>query len=119
MALTVNTRRWGNVAIIDLSGRITLGESTGILRDEIRSLLSQGNKNIVLDLAGVAYVDSAGLGELVGAYTTAANQGGAIKLLHLQGKMIDLMQVTKLHTIFAIFDDEKQAVESFGAGAAA
>jgi anti-sigma B factor antagonist len=119
MALTVNTRRWGNVAILDLSGRITLGESTGILRDEIRSLLSQGTKNIILDMGDVGYVDSAGLGELVGAYTTAANQGGAVKLLRLQGKMIDLMQVTKLHTIFAIFDDEKQAVESFGAGATA
>ena len=119
MALTVNTRRWGNVAIIELSGRITLGESTGILRDEIRSLLSQGTKNIILDMGGVGYVDSAGLGELVGAYTTAANQGGAVKLLRLQGKMIDLMQVTKLHTIFAIFDDEKQAVESFGATATA
>ena len=119
MALTAKTRRVGSVAIVDLNGRITLGESTGILRDELRSLLAQGSKNIVLNLAGVTYVDSAGLGELVGAFTTAANQGGAVKLLHLQGKLHDLMQVTKLHTVFSTFEDEKKAVESFGAGATA
>ena len=107
------------MAIVDLTGRITLGESTGILRDELRSLLAQGNKQIILNMAGVSYVDSAGLGELVSAYTTATNQGGSLKLLHLQGKLHDLMQITKLHTIFAAFDDEKKAVESFGAGAAA
>jgi anti-sigma B factor antagonist len=70
-------------------------------------------------MAGVSYVDSAGLGELVGAYTTATNQGGALKLLHMQGKLHDLMQIPKLHTIFPAFEDEKKAVESFGAGAAA
>lgn len=107
------------MAIVDLTGRITLGESTGILRDELRSLLAQGNKQIILNMAGVSYVDSAGLGELVSAYTTATNQGAALKLLHLQGKLHDLMQITKLHTIFSSFDDEKKAVESFGAGAAA
>ena len=96
-----------------------MGESTGILRDELRSLLSQGSKQIVLNMAGVSYVDSAGLGELVGAYTTATNQGGAVKLLHMQGKLHDLMQVTKLYTVFASFEDEKKAVESFAAGAAA
>ncbi len=119
MALTAKTRRVGSVAIVDLNGRITLGESTGILRDELRSLLSQGSKQIILNMAGVTYVDSAGLGELVGAYTTATKQGGAVKLLHMQGKLRDLMQITKLHTVFAAFEDEKQAVESFGAGAAA
>ena len=119
MALTAKTRRVGNVAIVDLTGRITLGESTGILRDELRSLLAQGNKQIILNMAGVSYVDSAGLGELVSAYTTATNQGGSLKLLHLQGKLHDLMQITKLHTIFPAFDDEKKAVERFDAGAAA
>jgi anti-sigma B factor antagonist len=89
------------------------------LRDELRSLLAQGNKQIILNMAGVSYVDSAGLGELVSAYTTATNQNGSLKLLHLQGKLHDLMQITKLHTIFSAFDDEKKAVESFGAGAAA
>ncbi len=119
MALTAKTRRVGNVAIVDLSGKITLGENTGILRDELRSLLAQGNKNVILNMKDVSYVDSAGLGELVGAYTTATNQGGAVKLLHMQGKMRDLMQITKLHTIFPAFEDEQQAVSSFGAGATA
>jgi anti-sigma B factor antagonist len=119
MALTVKTRRVGNVAIVDLNGRITLGENTGILRDELKSLLAQGSKNIILNMAGVSYVDSAGLGELVGAYTTATNQAGSVKLLHMQGKMKDLMQVTKLHTVFPSFEDEKAAVESFGASATA
>ena len=119
MALTARTRRVGDVAIVDLSGKITLGENTGILRDELRSVLAQGSKNIILNMKDVSYVDSAGLGELVGAYTTATNQGGAVKLLHLQGKMRDLMQITKLFTIFPTFDDEQQAISSFGATATA
>ncbi|HZS54473.1 MAG TPA: STAS domain-containing protein [Bryobacteraceae bacterium] len=119
MALTIKTRREGNVTIMDLAGRVTLGENTGILRDELRSQLAQGNKNIILNMKDVGYVDSAGLGELVGAYTTATNQGGAVKLLHLQGKMKDLMQITKLHTIFPAFEDENQAVKSFGSAATA
>lgn len=119
MALTIKVRRSGDVAILDLDGKVTLGENTGILRDELRSLLAQGTKNIILNMAGVSYVDSAGLGELVGAYTTAANQGGSVALLHLQTKMKDLLQVTKLHTVFPAFEDEKEALASFGAGAAA
>ena len=119
MALTAKVRRVGNVTIVDLNGRITLGENTGILRDELRTLMSQGDKNIVLNMKDVGYVDSAGLGELVGAYTTATNQGGSVKLLHLQSKMKDLMQVTKLHTIFPTFEDEQQAVQSFGSAATA
>ena len=118
MALTAKTRNIGNVAILDLNGKITLGENTGILRDELNSLLAQGHKNILLNMGGVSYVDSAGLGELVGAYTTATNQGGSVKLLHLQGKMKDLMQITKLHTIFPTFDDEQAAVSSFSTAAA-
>jgi anti-sigma B factor antagonist len=114
MALHAKTRRVGNVEIVDLSGKITLGENTGILRDELRSLLAQGQKNILLNMGAVSYVDSAGLGELVGAYTTAANQGGTVKLLNLQAKMKDLLQVTKLHTIFPVFEDEASAVASFG-----
>jgi len=103
---------------VDLNGKVTLGENTGILRDELRGLLSQGTKNIVLNMRDVTYVDSAGLGELVGAYTTATNQGGAVKLLHLQGKMKDLMQITKLHTIFPAFEDENAVVASFATKAA-
>jgi len=119
MALTTKTRQEGNVTIIDLNGKITLGENTGILRDELRSLMSQGQKHIILNMKDVSYVDSAGLGELVGAYTTATNQGGAVKLLHLQGKMKDLMQITKLHTIFPAFENEQEAVNSFGTAATA
>src|ERR1700744_4882447 len=119
MALTIKVRRVGDVAVLDLDGKITLGENTGILRDELRSLLAQGNKHIVLNMGEVSYVDSAGLGELVGAYTTATNQGGAVKLLNMQGKMKDLMQITKLHTIFPAFDTGPPAVASFGSTAAA
>ncbi|MFL6415465.1 MAG: STAS domain-containing protein [Bryobacteraceae bacterium] len=113
MALVAKTRQVGNVDIVELSGKITLGENTGILRDEIRSLLAQGQKNILINMGDVSYVDSAGLGELVGAYTTAANQGGTVKLLKLQAKMKDLLQVTKLHTIFPVFEDEREAIASF------
>src|SRR5271165_2923905 len=113
MSLNASIRHFGNVAVVDLEGKITLGENTGILRDNLKSLLGQGSKNIVLNMAGVGYVDSAGLGELVGAYTTAQNQGGTVKLLHLQTKMKDLMQVTKLHTIFATYEDEQAAIDSF------
>lgn len=113
MALTTKNRKVKDVAVLDLSGKITLGENTGILRDELTSLLAQGEKKILVNMASVSYVDSAGLGELVGAYTTVTNHGGALKLLNLQGKMKDLMQITKLHTIFSIFDNEEAAVASF------
>ena len=113
MALTASVRRVEDVCIVDLNGKITLGENTGYLREEMRSLLSEGTKKIVLNMADVGYVDSAGLGELVGLYTTAANRGGSLKLLNLQGKMRNLMEVTKLYTIFQVFEDEKAAVSSF------
>ena len=117
MALTVTVRKVGDVSIVDINGKITLGENTGMLRDEVRSLLSKGAKNLVFNMAHVGYIDSSGLGELVSAYTTTANQGGSLKLLNLQSKARDLMQLTKLYTVFAVFEDEKTAVESFGAGA--
>jgi anti-sigma B factor antagonist len=119
MALTANSRKNGNAVIVDLNGRITLGENTQTLRDEVKSLLAQGNKNIVLNLQNVSYVDSAGLGELIAAYTTATNQGGTIKLVHLQDKIKDLLQITKLHTVFSTFDNEQQAVSGFGTAAKA
>ena len=119
MSLTAKTRQVGNVSIVDLNGKITLGESSGVLRDDLNSLLAMGRKSIIGNMANVSYVDSAGLGELVGKYTTATNQGGSIKLLHLQNKMKDLLQITKLHTIFPIFEDEDAAVASFATGATA
>ena len=103
----------GKYSIGDLNGKITLGENTGYLREEIRSLLSKGTKEIVLNMAEVGYVDSAGLGELVGLYTTVANRGGSLKLLNLQSKMRNLMEVAKLYTVFPVFEDEKAAVSSF------
>jgi anti-sigma B factor antagonist len=112
MALGAKVRHVGNVAILDLSGKVTLGENAGILRDEFKVLLAEGYKNILLNMAGVSYVDSAGLGELVGAYTTAANAGVKVKLLNLQSKMQDLLQITKLHTVFEIFDNEQTAIAS-------
>jgi len=99
-ALTATVRKVEDVSIVDLNGKITLGENTAYLREEVRSLVSQGTKNIVLNLASVSYVDSAGLGELVGLYTTAANRGSCLKLLNLQHRMRNLMEITKLYTIF-------------------
>jgi len=117
MALTATVRKVGDVFIVDISGKITHGENTGLLRDEVRSLLSQGAKNLVVDMAHVGYIDSSGLGELVSAYTTTASHGASLKLLNLQSKARALMQLTKLYTVFAVFEDEKTAVDSFGAGA--
>jgi anti-sigma B factor antagonist len=113
MALTAMVRKVDGVSIVDLSGKITLGENTGYLREQVDSLLSQGTKDIILNMADVGYVDSAGLGELVGLYTTATNRGGSLKLLNLQGKARNLMEVTKLYTVFPVFEDEKAAVSSF------
>lgn len=117
MALTATVRKVGDVSVVDLNGKITLGENTGLLREEVRAVLSHGAKNIVFNMAQVGYIDSSGLGELVSAYTTTANQGGSLKLLNLQSKAKDLMQITKLYTVFAVFEDEKTAIESFGADA--
>src|SRR5690349_11684511 len=103
MALSANVRHVGDIAVLNLRGRITLGESTGLLRDNLRQIFGQGTKKIILNLAEVSYVDSAGLGELVGLYTTAMNQGASVKLLNMQKKLMDLMQVTKLHTVFENF----------------
>jgi anti-sigma B factor antagonist len=113
MPLNVRNRQVKDVAILDLSGKITLGDGTGVLRDEIASLLAQGEKKILVNMGGITYVDSAGLGELVRAYTTAASHGASLKLLHLQGKMRDLLQITKLHTIFQTFNDEATALASY------
>lgn len=113
MALTAKVRKVGKVSIVDLHGKITLGENTGYLREEIGSLLAEGTKEIVLNMEDVSYVDSAGLGELVGLYTTVANRGGSLKLLNLQSKMRNLMEITKLYTVFPVFENEKVSVSSF------
>ena len=113
MALTIASREVDGVAVLDLSGRITLGEGSVQIRDAIRELLGKGRKSILLDLGEVNYIDSSGLGELVSAYTSARNQGAALKLLKLTKKVHDLLQLTKLYTVFDIYDDEAAAIASF------
>ncbi|MGE5488834.1 MAG: STAS domain-containing protein [bacterium] len=118
MALNFDIRHVSDVAIVDLGGRLTLGEASGTLRKTIKELLGEGHRNILLNLAGVSYIDSSGLGELVGAFATVANRGGALKLLNLQKRVNELMQVTKLLTVFETFTDENAAVRSFARAAA-
>ena len=115
MTMKVSTRQVDGVTIVDCSGRITLGEGSVILRDAVRDLLSKGNKKIVLNLADVNYIDSSGIGELVSAFTAAKKQGGEVKLLNLSKRVHDLLQITKLYTVFDVKDDEALAVESFSA----
>jgi anti-sigma B factor antagonist len=117
MSSKADVRYSGDVAIVDLSGRITLGEGCGLVRGTIKQLMGAGHKNILLNLKDVSYIDSAGLGELVGSYASITNLGGQIKLLHTQGKVKDLLAVTKLYTVFVTFDDEAAALRSFAAGA--
>ena len=119
MSLTANVRHSGKVAIVDLAGKVTLGEGSGLLRNTIKDLATSGERAILLNLAAVSYLDSAGLGEMVGAYATVTNQGGEIKLLNLQSKVQDLLQITKLYTVFPAFSDEETAVRSFTAAAGA
>jgi anti-sigma B factor antagonist len=113
VTMKTSTRQVGGVTIVDLSGRITLGEGSVVLRDNIRDLLSKGDKKILLNLGDVSYIDSSGIGELVSAYTTVRNQGGELKLLNLTKKVHDLLQITKLYTVFDIKDDEAAALKAF------
>ena len=113
MALTIASREVDGVTILDLGGRITLGEGSVQLRDAIRGLISKGKKSILLNLGDVNYIDSSGLGELVSAFTTAKNQQAEVKLLNLTKKVHDLLQLTKLYTVFDIQDDEAGAIASF------
>ena len=113
MALTIHSREVDGVTVLDLSGRITLGEGSVQIRDAIRDLISKGQKSILLNLGDVNYIDSSGLGELVSAFTTSKNQGADLKLLHLSKKVHDLLQLTKLYTVFDVKDDEASAIASF------
>jgi anti-sigma B factor antagonist len=112
VALTIASREVDGVTVLDLSGRITLGEGSVQIRDAIRDLISKGQKGILLNLGDVNYIDSSGLGELVSAFTTAKNQGADLKLLHLTKKVHDLLQLTKLYTVFDVKDDEASAIAS-------
>jgi anti-sigma B factor antagonist len=116
--MQIEQRSVGAVVVVDVTGKITLGESTELLKDKVNSLVNQGHKNLVLNLAGVSYMDSAGLGVMMAAFNTAKGQGGSLKLLSLTKRITDLLSITKLSTIFETFELETDAVASFATGAA-
>jgi anti-sigma B factor antagonist len=119
MQLRISTRILNDdILVVDCIGRIVFGEESGVLRDTVKKLLVH-HKNMVLNLAGITYIDSGGLGTLVALYTSARNAGGALKLANLTQRVGDLLQVTKLVTIFEVFDNEKEAANSFNKGAVA
>ncbi len=113
MSLKSSSRQVDGVSILDLSGRITLGEGSVVLRDTIRELLGKGEKKILLNLGDVTYIDSSGIGELVSAYTAVRKEGGELKLLNLTKKVHDLLQITKLYTVFDVKDDEAAAIAAY------
>jgi anti-sigma B factor antagonist len=113
VTMKASTRQVDGITIVDLSGRITLGEGSVVLRDNVRDLVAAGNKKILLNLGDVTYIDSSGIGELVSAFTSVRNQGGELKLLNLTKKVHDLLQITKLYTVFDIKDDEATAIQAF------
>jgi anti-sigma B factor antagonist len=118
MALRATHRDAGQATVLDLSGKITLGEGSALLRKTVRGLLDEKRVHIVLNLADVDYIDSSGIGELVSAYTTAKGRGGELKLLHLTKKVHDLLQLTKLFTVFEVYSDEGVALRSFPSASA-
>src|SRR5713101_2494452 len=113
MALRATYRDAGQVTVVDISGRITLGDGSALLRKTIRDLLGEQRMNIVLNLADVDYIDSSGIGELVSGFTAVKSRGGELKLLHLTKKVHDLIQITKLYTVFDVHSDENAALHSF------
>jgi anti-sigma B factor antagonist len=115
--MQITERQVGDVTILDLKGKITLGEGDELLKDKVNSLVNQGRRKIVLNLADVPYLDSAGLGEVVRAYTTVSRQGGSLKLLSLTKRITDLLSITKLLTVFETFESEQDAVKSFAGSA--
>ena len=115
--MQIEERTIGDVTLLDLKGKITLGEGDELLKDKVNSLVNQGHKKIVLNLADVPYIDSAGLGEVVRTYTTVSRQGGSLKLLNLTKRITDLLSITKLLTVFETFESENEAVRSFSASA--
>jgi len=115
--MQIQERAVGDVMVLDLKGKITLGEGDELLKDKVNSLVNQGHKKVILNLADVPYIDSAGLGEIVRTYTTVSRQGGSLKLLNLTKRITDLLSITKLLTVFETFDVESEAVRSFSASA--
>lgn len=113
MSMKVSNRQVDGITVVDMSGRITLGEGSVVLRDTVRDLVTKGQKKILLNLGDVTYIDSSGIGELVSAFTAVRREGGELKLLNLTKKVHDLLQITKLYTVFDIKDDEATAIQSF------
>jgi anti-sigma B factor antagonist len=113
--MQIDERVVDDVTILDLKGKMTLGEGDELLKDKINSLASQGHKKLVLNLEGVPYIDSAGLGEIVRTYTSISRQGGKLKLLNVSKRIYDLLVITKLVTIFDSYENEEEAVRSFSA----
>jgi anti-sigma B factor antagonist len=111
--LSIKQDQQGDVTILRLSGKVTIGEGSVQLREAVRGLLEGGKKNVLLDLGDISYIDSSGIGELVSSYTTTNNQGGTLKLLNLTKKLQDLLTITKLLTVFQTFDNEQEAIDSF------
>jgi anti-sigma B factor antagonist len=105
----------GDVSVVDVAGRITLGEGSSALRDLLREMVGKGQKSILLNLGDVSYIDSSGIGELVSGFTTVTNSGGQLKLLNLNKRVKDLLQITKLYTVFDVHEDEAGAIRSFAA----
>ena len=119
MSVKLNTRQVGDVSVVDVAGRITLGEGSSALRDALRQMVGKGQKKILLNLGEVSYIDSSGIGELVSGFTAVSNKGGQLKLLNLTKKVHDLLQITKLLTVFDVHDDEAKAIASFDKAARA
>ena len=113
--MEIDERPTGEVMILDLKGKLTIGEGDELLKDKVSSLIQQGHRKLLLNLDGVPYVDSAGLGEIVRTYTTVSRQGGKLKLLNLTKRIEDLLSITKLLTVFETFESEQEAVQSFSA----
>ncbi len=113
MSVTISTRQVGDVTVIDAAGRITLGEGSSTFRDTIKDLVTKGDKKVLLNLSEVSYIDSSGIGELVSGFTTVSNAGGKLKLVGLTKRVQDLLQITKLYTVFEVFDEEAPALASF------
>ena len=117
--MQIEERIVGDVVVLDLKGKVTLGGGDELLKDKINSLVNQGRRKVILNLAAVPYIDSAGLGEIVRTYTTVSRQGGSLKLMSLTKRITDLLTITKLVNVFETFDSEADAVRSFSASAKA
>lgn len=113
MSVKVSTRQVGDVTVADVAGKLTLGEGSSTLRETLRNLTTQGHKKILLNLSGVTYLDSSGIGELVAGYTTITSAGGKLKLVNLTSRVQNPLQTTKLYTVFDIYEDETDGVKSF------